>query len=307
MITSVKRMLYVSGFSGFVGKNIFKYFSNDPLVKCVELDLREQFETIEFAKQSAVLHLAGKAHDLRNTQDAKEYYKVNYELTKQLFDAFLRSEASVFIFMSSVKAAADSVEGVLKEEGSAEPTTHYGKSKLMAEEYIRSQKLPDGKKFYILRPCMIHGPGNKGNLNLLYKFVSSQLPWPLAAFENRRSFLSIQNLCYVISEFLTRNDIEQGIYQVADDQALSTNELVLLIADTMRLKPRMMKLPKKLVKSMAKAGDILHLPFNSAKLMKLTENYIVSNEKLIQAIGTPLPIETAEGIRITIRSFHLDK
>lgn len=303
----MKRIVYVSGYSGFVGKNIFRYFLNDPLVKCTELNLRDSLDHVSFVKTSAVLHLAGKAHDLRSNQDEKAYYEVNCELTKKVFDAFIRSEASVFIFMSSVKAAADSVAGELTEEAPAQPMTHYGKSKLMAEEYIRAQKLPEGKKYYILRPCMIHGPGNKGNLNLLYKFVSSQLPWPFGTFENRRSFLSIQNLCYVINEFLTRNDIEQGIYQVADDQALSTNELVKLIADTMRLKPRMMKLPKKLINSIAKAGDILHLPFNSNKLNKLTENYVVSNKKLVDALGKPLPIETAEGIETTIRSFLIDK
>ena len=303
----MKRIVYVSGYSGFVGKNIFRYFLNDPLVKCTELNLRESLDNMSFVKNGAVLHLAGKAHDLRSIQDTKAYYEVNYELTKKVFDSFIRSEASVFIFMSSVKAAADSVADVLTEETSAQPMTHYGKSKLMAEEYIRAQKLPEGKKYYILRPCMIHGPGNKGNLNLLYKFVSSQLPWPLGTFENRRSFLGIQNLCYVINEFLTRNDIEQGIYQVADDQTLSTNELVNLIANTMRLKPRMMKLPKKLIYSIAKAGDILHLPFNINKLNKLTENYVVSNKKLVDALGKPLPIETAEGIETTIRSFLIDK
>jgi nucleoside-diphosphate-sugar epimerase len=303
----IKRIVYVSGYSGFVGKNIFRYFLNNPLLKCAELNLRESLDNVFFDKNAAVLHLAGKAHDLRSTQDEKAYYEINYELTKKVFDAFIRSEASVFIFMSSVKAAADSVAGILTEETPAEPTTHYGRSKLMAEEYIKAQKLPEGKKYYILRPCMIHGPGNKGNLNLLYKFVSGQLPWPLGAFENRRSFLSIQNLCYVINELITRNDIEQGIYQVADDQALSTNELVLLIADTMGLKPRMLKLPKKLVNAMARAGDRLHLPFNSTKLMKLTENYVVSNQKLLNALGKPLPVDTAEGIQTTIRSFHLDK
>lgn len=303
----MKRILYVTGFSGFVGKNILNFFFNDPFIKCAELNLREPFGGMAFVKQSAVLHLAGKAHDLQNTQDEKEYYKVNYELTKNFFDAFLQSEASVFIFMSSVKAVADAVPGILTEETPAQPTTHYGRSKLMAEDYIRSQQIPADKKYFILRPCMIHGPGNKGNLNLLYKFVSSQLPWPLGAFENQRSFLSIQNLCYVISELLTRNDIDQGVYQVADDDSLSTNELVNLIADTRKLKPRIIKLPKKLVISIAKACDILHLPFNSTKLMKLTENYVVSNEKLVHALGKPMPIETAEGIRTTIRSFHLDK
>ena len=41
---------------------------------------------------------------------------------------------------------------------------------------------------------MIHGPGNKGNLNLLYSLVSKGLPWPLGSFENKRSYCSIDNL-----------------------------------------------------------------------------------------------------------------
>jgi hypothetical protein len=71
---------------------------------------------------------------------------------------------------------------------------------------------------------MIHGEGNKGNLNLLYQLVSKGLPWPLGNFKNQRSFLSIENLCFVIREIVERNDILFGIYQVADDEALSTNE-----------------------------------------------------------------------------------
>jgi nucleoside-diphosphate-sugar epimerase len=89
------------------------------------------------------------------------------------------------------------VEGVLTEEVEPKPLTHYGKSKLMAEEYILSQPLSVGKSYYILRPCMIHGPGNKGNLNLLYQIVQKGIPYPLAAFENKRSFLSIENLCFI--------------------------------------------------------------------------------------------------------------
>ena len=74
---------------------------------------------------------------------------------------------------------------------------------------------------YIIRPCMIHGPGNKGNLNLLYGVVNKGIPWPLGAFENRRSFTSIGNLCVVIDGFLTKN-VPSGIYHMGDDEALST-------------------------------------------------------------------------------------
>ncbi len=71
---------------------------------------------------------------------------------------------------------------------------------------------------------MIHGSGNKGNLNLLYKIVQKGLPWPLGAFENKRSFTSIDNLTFIINQLIEK-DIEPGIYQVADDEPLSTNEL----------------------------------------------------------------------------------
>jgi len=84
---------------------------------------------------------------------------------------------------------------------------------------------------------MIHGQGNKGNLNLLYKIVQKGLPWPLGAFENRRSYTSIDNLTYIIKQLIEK-EIESGIYQVADDEALSTNKLIRLIATALHRKSR---------------------------------------------------------------------
>ena len=194
------------------------------------------------------------------------------------------------------------MDGVLKEEQVANPQTHYGKSKLMAEEYIQSQSLPEGKSFYILRPCMIHGPGNKGNLNLLYQLVKKGIPYPLASFENKRSFLSVENLCFVIKELLT-HDISSGIYQLADDESLSTNELVTEIANTLTRKPQLWKIPVPLIKAMAKLSDRLGLPLTTERLHKLTENYIVSNQKIKLALGKELPVTARDGLRKTIRSF----
>jgi len=86
----------------------------------------------------------------------------------------------------------------------------------LAEQYILSQPIPEGKRVYILRPCMIHGPGNKGNLNLLYSLVTKGFPWPLGLFENSRSYLSIENLCFIIKELIDREDIPSGVYNVAN-------------------------------------------------------------------------------------------
>jgi len=217
------RNILVTGSSGFVGQNLRKYLTEHG-ISVQALSLKETLPPYSVYDADTIVHLAGKAHDLKNVSQPEEYYDVNFELTKKLYDAFLKSSAKKFIFISSVKASADQVEDVLKESDVPDPKTHYGKSKLMAEEYIQSQPLPEGKSYCILRPCMIHGPGNKGNLNLLYKLISKGIPYPLAAFENKRSFLSIENLCFVILEIVERNDIPSGIYQVADDEALSTNE-----------------------------------------------------------------------------------
>ena len=89
----------------------------------------------------------------------------------------------MFVFMSTIKA----------EEGKEIGASAYSQSKYQAEEYILAQKVPKGKRVYILRPVMVHGAGNKGNLNVLFGAVKRLGIWPLAAFENQRSFVSVEN------------------------------------------------------------------------------------------------------------------
>ena len=274
--------IFLTGSSGFVGQNLIEY-----LTSSFDFFNFKKGDAVEI-KQDIVIHLAGKAHDLKNTLNPEEYYQVNTELTKKVFDAFLSSNAKVFITLSSVKAIADEVQGELTEGHHPNPITHYGKSKLLAEQYILSKEIPEGKRVYILRPCMIHGPGNKGNLNLLYQLVSKGIPWPLGAFENKRSFCSIDNLMFILKELIERDDITSGIYNVADDEPLSTNELIKLIALSQNRKPKIWNISKSITELIAKIGDKIHLPLNSERLHKLTDSYIVSNQKIKLVIWEPL-------------------
>jgi len=298
--------ILITGATGFVGSNLTTYLekeNNDLQMASVRYFPEQKFDFTE----DAIIHLAGKAHDLKKVSQPLDYYQSNFELTKQLFDSFLNSDTEVFIFMSSVKACADKVEGVLIESNNSDPKTHYGISKLQAEQYILSKTLPVEKRVYIIRPCMIHGPGNKGNLNLLYQIVNKGLPWPLGAFNNQRSFLSIENLCFTINELLQNKDIPNGIYQVADDESISTNELIEIIGASLGKKSKILKIPSWIISKTANLGDYLHLPLNSERLEKLTENYVVSNEKIKKALKTELPISTKQGLSITIESFTRNK
>jgi nucleoside-diphosphate-sugar epimerase len=291
--------IFLTGANGFVGKNISSFLEGRYQINSYN---RNQAVSIN---ENIVIHLAGKAHDLKNTTKLDEYYQVNTELTKTIFDVFLASQAEVFITLSSVKSVADKLDGILVEEHIPNPITHYGKSKQLAEQYILSKQIPKGKRVYILRPCMIHGPGNKGNLNLLYQIVSKGLPWPLGAFENKRSFCSIDNLCFIINELIQNDLIPSGIYNIADDDSISTNVLIKLIAESQGKKSFILNIPKSLIKSLSKFGDLLRLPLNTERLNKLTENYIVSNEKIKSAIGKNLPVSSKQGLLKTFNSFSI--
>jgi nucleoside-diphosphate-sugar epimerase len=292
------KKVFLTGANGFVGKNISSFLEGRYQINSYN---RNQIVSIN---ENIVIHLAGKAHDVKNTTTSDEYYQVNTELTKTIFDAFLTSEAEVFIILSSVKSVADELDGMLVEEHIPNPITHYGKSKQLAEQYILSKPIPKGKRVYILRPCMIHGPGNKGNLNLLYKVVNKGFPWPLGSFENKRSFCCIDNLSFVINELIMNDSVPSGVYNIADDEPITTNNLIKLIAETQGRRYRIWNIPVYLIKFFSKVGDIIKLPLNTERLNKLTETYIVSNNKIKTAINKQLPISSKEGLKKTLNSFN---
>lgn len=290
----------ITGASGFVGKNLSSYLEKKGLA-VEKLSLRDSWKFPDNGE--VIIHLAGKAHDTSNTTEEAEYFSVNRDLTIALFNEFLKSDFRDFFFFSSVKAVADEVGDVLTEEVMPMPKTPYGKSKLEAETYLLNQSLPANKRFFIIRPCMIHGPGNKGNLNLLYQLVLKRIPWPLAVYDNRRSFLSIDNLNFFVEKMLV-SDLPSGVYNMADDESVSTNCLIKLIGKTTERKIKLWKIPRKLISFAAKTGDVVGLPLNSERLKKLTENYIVSNQKLKNALNIQkLPVSAEEGLEKTIKCF----
>lgn len=311
--------ILITGVHGFVGSNLVKALS--PAYEIYGLDIIapskdgviatygwDQLDSGLIPDVDAIIHLAGHAHDTKNESEADLYFEVNTELTKKIYDYFLKSSARKFIFFSSIKAAADTVEGEFVDENVVpKPVGPYGESKIAAERYIidasANSRLTD-RQTYILRPCMIHGPGNKGNLNLLYSLVKKGIPWPLGAFENKRTFTSIDNLCYIIDGLLTKN-VESGIYNINDDEALSTNEMIRIICEVLGNKAHIWKLPQGMMIDVAKLGGKLHLPLNSDRFKKLTENYVSSNEKIKRALGIEqLPVRAKDGLIKTIKSFE---
>ena len=312
--------ILITGVHGFVGSNLVKALSKDNVIYGLDIisPLKDgikftfgwnNLDDGQIPDVDAIIHLAGKAHDTKNQAAADVYFKVNRDLTTKIFDYFCaHPNIKKFVFFSTAKAAADRVEGILTEDVVPSPVGPYGESKIAAEQYILNTMQARPNEFkdrgvYIFRPCMIHGPGNKGNLNLLYNVVKKGIPWPLGAFENRRTFTSVENICFAVNGVIIK-DVPSGIYNMGDDEALSTNELIEEICKSLGKKAHIWKLPKGIMTGFAKLGGYLHLPLNPERLQKLTENYVSSNEKIKEALGVEkMPVDARTGLKVTLESF----
>jgi nucleoside-diphosphate-sugar epimerase len=316
--------ILITGFTGFVGSHLTKYLRKEQAFSLTGMtrdknktDLKDypQMDRIvnkedvtAHCDAETIIHLAGKAHDLKGKDENREYYLANEKLTTELYDAFLASEsAKNFIFISTVSVFEKDSGKPYTEEDEPAPATPYSISKLNAEKYIRKQPLPEGKRFYILRPSIIYGPQNKGNLVMLFHFLSKGIPYPLGSFENKRSFLSVENFCFVLKKLINNQGVLPGIYHIADNEVLSTVDVVRLIDSVTQKNIKILRVPVPLVRLAAKAGDILPIPFDNEKLEKLTNDFVISNQKIKLALQTDMPVNTYDGLLDMFKTLNTNK
>ena len=294
----------ILGASGFIGQNLVKKLSLDFDIKTTSLRNKDWKNSVQDA--DVLINLVGKAHDHKGTATEGDYYFANLDLAKEVFIEFIKSDAKLLIHISSLAAIEEfESNAALCENHKANPQSFYGKSKRAAEEWLLSQNLPTNKKIIILRPPMVHGSGDKGNLGLLHKLISKGIPYPLASFDNQRSFISIDNFSFFVKKIIEKQDLlESGIYHISDDEAISTNQIIEIIKKVENRKVMNLSIPKSIVNALAKVGDIIPIPLNTKRLKKMTSNLVLSNQKIKSALKIEkLPLTAEEGLEITIKSF----
>ncbi|WP_445432638.1 NAD-dependent epimerase/dehydratase family protein [Chryseobacterium indoltheticum] len=292
------------GASGFIGKNLIEKLQQKYAMS--QISVRKKGWKESLPDSEIYINLVGKAHNHNGEAREEDFYQVNVNLLKDIFESFINSKAKLFIHISSI-AALEEFESSheLTETDECNPDSWYGKSKRLAEEWLVTQNLPADKKLIIIRPPMVHGAGDKGSLGLLYKLISKGIPYPLASFENKRSFISIDNFSFFINEIVNNSEkLPNGIYHIADDESISTSEIIEIIKQVEQKNTPNLSLPKFLVKAIAKVGDVLPIPLNSLRLKKMTSDLTVSNQKIKSALGIEkLPFSAEEGLIKTIKSF----
>jgi nucleoside-diphosphate-sugar epimerase len=267
------------------------------------------FTCMEFPQMpevDAVIHLAGKNADTIDLSKSLEYMENNVGLTRCLFEWFKISSARQFYYMSSIKVIGNRPDGVvLTEELEPMPFGPLGESKYMVEQYLLGTWLLD-KKVYVLRTSFLHGRGLfcNDNSKRVLNWIKKGLPYIFGSFECKRSFTSLDNLSYVITQMLEK-DVPGGIYHVTDDGFVNSKDVCRLIGRTLGKKVRIWRLGRVIFKPIAVVSGWFYGYFDTFEYKKLSLNFVASNRKLKTTLGIdamPFPLE--EGLAKSVREYE---
>lgn len=256
----------------------------------------------------AVVHLAALAHhtDPRRQPTEELFFAANAHATRRLAEA-ARATRSVkrFVFLSSIGAVTDASDVLLDERTAPTPSTPYGRSKLAGEAAVAEVFAGSPVQFVSLRPVLIYGPGNPGNMARLLKLVRSGVPLPLAGIRNRRSFLFVGNLGEAVVAALAAKKLDGGAYAVADRETVSTPELLQLIGAAAGAPVQLWSAPRWLLNCGAVAGELaakcgLRTGFDRYSLNKLEQSLAVSGDAFARLTGWRPRVTLAEGLKRTL-------
>lgn len=280
------KKILITGSNGYLGSSFLTQYKNKYLFQKFSL-LNQKLENINFDNIDIILHCAALVHQ-KIKHPYEKYYEINVEYPLRLAKLAKENGVKQFVFISSIAVYGEDKEKI-DENTSYEPITPYGKSKLEAEKELL--KLNDGSFIVsIIRPPMIYGRNAPGNIDSLIRLVKKLPILPLGKVENKRTFISIQNLCYIIDEIITQK--QNGIFLASDDEPLSTSKLIEFIAKNLDKKIYLIKIP--FFESLLK---LVKPSFHKRLYGSLEVDNTITKEKL--NLKNPYSVE--DGIRLMIK------
>lgn len=282
--------ILISGANGYLGSSFINQYSDKYNFEKFSL-LTQKLEDIIFDSMDVVLHCAALVHQ-KVEHPYTKYYEVNVEYPLKLAKLAKENGVKQFVFISTIAVYGEDEEK-LDENTVCNPITPYGKSKLEAEKELL--KLSDDSFVVsIIRPPMVYGKDAPGNIDSLIKLVKKLPIIPLGGIENKRSFISIQNLCHMIDEVIIQQ--KAGIFLASDDEPLSTTRLIELIAKNLGKKVYLVKIP--FFETLLK---LLKPSFYKRLYGSLKVDNSITKEKL--SLKNPYSVE--EGIKLMIKGDNI--
>ena len=301
--------ILVTGVSGFIGQHLVRRLEGHGTKINVLVRNRRNLSTTRntnifegniFNKEvlgtavnnvEVVFHLVAKTHDLSGIDNAKDYFKINVEGTRNLLDVCIDSNIKHFVYFSSVKAMAEESESPLDETYNSKPTTPYGESKLEAEKLVVDYGGKYCFKTTILRLPLVYGPGNKGNVYNMIKAIDNRRFVMMGKGHNKRSMVYVGNVVDATLSVVDQEVADKKVYLITDGVDYTVKELYRVIAKALGKRTFPFYVPMRIAKGFALLGDIggkimrNPLPFNSGVLGKLTSSLTFSSKRIQEEIG----------------------
>lgn len=262
------KKVFISGANGFVGEHLCKYFdrmlvpyiagvrfsSSDKQVSYGEFTEVKDW-SIYLADCDQVVHLANRAHVMNDTSKdpIETFRKVNTKSTTHFAENCKSLGIKRFIFISSIKVNGEQTNHrpPFNADEMPNPQDGYAISKHEAEQKLMALHEPGKFEVVIIRPPLIYGKSVKGNLSTLIRLIQKKCPLPFGSLKNRRSLISIANLCNLILICLKNPAAGGQIFLASDDQDLSLKELVLKLATVLKTTAFLFPFPIAILKCFA--------------------------------------------------------
>lgn len=246
--------ILITGASGFIGKKLCLYLHEQGYevyavvrskskiingIKCVTIDSidRNTIWMPHLVNVDVVIHLAAKAH-IYKARSSNDFKEVNIHGTNKLVADSLKSGIKTFIFMSTVGVNGSRTYGKpYKFSDKTYPHSSYAASKLKAEENLVSLFNSSSSNFVILRSPLVYGKNAPGNVGLIINCIKKNIPLPFGAIQNKRSFVSIENLVSIIELCLKNPQAKNEVLYPSDGFDLSTKEFIKIIGSMYKKSP----------------------------------------------------------------------
>lgn len=294
--------LLLTGASGFVGNNIYNELKDKYTITTlglgeeneININLAEQIPQ-HSKKYDIIIHAAGKAHLVtKNENESLQFFKVNLNGTQNLCKSLEQNKPKAFIFVSTVAVYGVEIGKNIDETHSLNGTSSYAKSKIEAENYLKSWCTKNDVILGIIRPSLIAGKNPPGNLGAMINGIKSGYYFRIGNGDARKSVLMVQDIASIIPKLTEIG----GVYNICDNHHPSFAELDSLISKQLNTKISK-SIPLMIAKVMAKIGDLIgsNSPINSDKLNKITNSLTFSNEKAKMYLNWE-PLDVLENFRI---------
>lgn len=311
------RRILITGADGFVGRalsarlvaagyrviRVVRARVDDDSVAVGDIANFDQWPSL-LADVETVVHLAARAHILRERapDPLAEFRRVNVSATLQLARASSIAGVRRFVFLSSIGVNGTSTTGgAFSESHQPNPSEPYAISKWEAERGLMEIGAHTTMRITRVRPPLILGPGVKGNLRRLIRLVDAGIPLPFGAIHNSRSFVALDDLCELLAICVTHQSAPDTLFLAADNEEISTPELLRRIAEGLGRPARLVPVPMRALKIIAR------LTGREAEMQRLTTSLRVDATSARRALNWSAPLGVRQGIRSMAEAYLREK